>query len=122
MPRRLQGVRRGEVWWADWPAGQPHPVLLLSWDAHGTWRDRVTVTEITRTVRELDAEVHLGPEDGMPRACVANLDNLAVVPKSVLFERICKLSQRRMDEVELAVHRALGMDVPCSVGKPRRSL
>jgi mRNA interferase MazF len=110
-------VRRGEVWWAVWPAGQRHPVLLLSWDAHATWRDRVTVAEITRTVRDLDAEVHLGPEDGMPDYCVANLDNLAAVPKAALEERICALSRRRMGEVELAIHRALGLAVPCTVGE-----
>ena len=33
-----------------------HPVLLLSWDAHGTWRDRLTVADITTRVRGLDAE------------------------------------------------------------------
>ena len=108
--------RRGEVWWAQWPACQRHPVLLLSWDAHATWRDRVTVAEITRTVRDLDAEVRLGPEDGMSDYCVANLDNLAALPKGTLDERICTLSRRRMAEVELAVHHALGIAVPCTVG------
>jgi mRNA-degrading endonuclease toxin of MazEF toxin-antitoxin module len=76
----------------------------------------VTVAEITRTVRDLDAEVHLGPEDGMTDYCVANLDNLAAVPKTALDERICALSRHRMGEVELAIHRALGLAVPCAVG------
>lgn len=104
------------MWWAEWPAGQPHPVLLLSWDAHATWRDRVTVAEISRTVRDLDAEVRLGPDDGMPDYCVANLDNLAPLPKSALAKRICVLSRVRMGEVEIALHLSLGMAVPCTVG------
>ena len=52
-------MRRAEVWWAERPPGQRHPVLLLSWDAHGDWRDRVTVADITTHVRGLDAEVPL---------------------------------------------------------------
>jgi len=109
-------VQRGEVWWADIPAGDPHLVLLLSWDAHADWRDRVTVAEVTRTIRGLDAEVELGPKDGMPRRCVVNLDSLATIPKAELSERICSLGRPRMDEVERAAHHALGMAVPCTVG------
>jgi mRNA interferase MazF len=108
-------VRRGEVWWADLPAGTPHPVLLLSWDAHGHWRDRVTVAQVTRTIRKLDAEVGLGPRDGMPEQCVVDLDNLATIPRAVLLERICSLRPRRMAEVERALHLALGMAVPCAL-------
>lgn len=108
-------MRRGEVWWADWPPDQSHPVLLLSWDAHGDWRDRVTVAPVTSTRRGLDAEVGLTRRDGMPRACVANLDDLQTIPRDVLFERITTLSNNRMDEVAIAAHRALGMTLPCRV-------
>ncbi|MGH9029379.1 MAG: type II toxin-antitoxin system PemK/MazF family toxin [Acidimicrobiales bacterium] len=105
------------MWWAEFPAGQRHPLLLLSWDAHREWRDGVTVALVTRTVRDLDAEVRLGPHDGMPNYCVVNLDNLATISKGQLDKRVCVLSRGRMDEVEIAVHRALGMPVPCRVGE-----
>ena len=108
-------MRRAEVWWAEQPPGQRHPVLLLSWDAHGTWRDRVTVADITTQVRGLDAEVPLTEDDGMPRSCVVNLDNLATVPRSILRSRITKLSARRMAEVSHAAHLALGFPLPCTV-------
>lgn len=108
-------MRRGEVWWARVPAGRTHPVLLLSWDAHGDWRDRVTVAEITSTVRGLDAEVGLGPEDGMPKRCVVNLDNIATIRRGVLAQRICSLAPVRVAEVERAIHLALGMGLPCSI-------
>lgn len=107
-------VRRGEVWWADWPRGQDHPVLLLSWDAHGDWRERVTIADITTRVRDLDAEVVLGPGDGMPRRCVVNLDTLATIRRDLLRERITILGRERMAEVERAIHLALAIPLPCS--------
>jgi mRNA-degrading endonuclease toxin of MazEF toxin-antitoxin module len=110
-------VRRSEVWWANYPPGQRHPVLLLSWDAHGDWRDQVTVAEVTRIRRGIDAEVGLGPADGMPGPCFANLDALATINRSRLASFICQLGPDRMAEVEIAVHHALGMDVPCCVGE-----
>ena len=107
-------MRRAEIWWAERPPGHRHPVLLLSWDAHGTWRDRVTVADITTRVRGLDAEVPLTEEDGMPRPCVVNLDNLATVPRHILQSRITRLDARRMAEVSRAAHVALGFSLPCT--------
>jgi mRNA-degrading endonuclease toxin of MazEF toxin-antitoxin module len=104
------------VWWADEPRGDPHAVLLLSWDTNKDWRTKVTVASITRTQRGLDAEVHLGPDDGMPDYCVVNLDELVTITRDLLYDRICQLKPRRMAEVEIAAHNALGMTVPCNVG------
>jgi mRNA interferase MazF len=106
-------VRRAEIWWAEHPPGQRHPVLLLSWDAHGDWRDRVTVADVTTQVRGLDAEVALGPADGMPRPCVVNLDSLATIRRSMLSSRIATLGPARMQDVERAIHLALGVPLPC---------
>ncbi|MGH9128695.1 MAG: type II toxin-antitoxin system PemK/MazF family toxin [Acidimicrobiales bacterium] len=106
-------MKRGECWWADWPANQRHPVVLLSWDSHGTWRDQVTIAVVTSSIRNVDAEVALGPADGMPRECVVNLNDLATVSRSVLDARICALTHNRMGEVERAIHLALGMALPC---------
>jgi mRNA interferase MazF len=110
-------VRRGEVWWADYPPQQRHRVLLLSWDAHGNWRNQITVALITSKERGLDAEVHLGIADKMSKDCVVNLDTLATIKRALLDTRICELKPHRMAEVEVAIHRALGMDVPCNVSE-----
>jgi mRNA interferase MazF len=107
-------VRRAEVWWAERPSGQRHPVVLLSWDAHGSWRDQVTVADVTTKVRGVRAEVPLSVADGLPRGCVVNLDSLATVSRSVLIKRITMLSPSRVAEVERALHLALGMPLPCS--------
>ncbi|MDA8266436.1 MAG: type II toxin-antitoxin system PemK/MazF family toxin [Actinomycetota bacterium] len=108
-------MRRAEVWWAERPPGQRRAVLLLSWDAHGNWRDRVTVADVTTTVRGLDAEVALTEADGMPRRCVVNLDSIATVPRTVLRSRITMLSPARMAEVNRATHLALGLPLPCAI-------
>jgi mRNA interferase MazF len=106
-------VRRAEVWWAARPPGQRHPVVLLSWDAHGSWRDQVTVADVTTKGRGVRAEVPLTVADGMPRACVVNLDSLGTVSRSTLIKRITTLSPALVDEVERALHLALGMPLPC---------
>lgn len=108
-------MRRAEIWWAERPPGQRQPVLLLSWDAHGEWRDRVTVADVTTRVRGLDAEVALGPADGMPVPCVVNLDSVATILRGLLTSRVTTLDRARMAAVERALHLALGVPLPCPV-------
>jgi mRNA-degrading endonuclease toxin of MazEF toxin-antitoxin module len=90
-------------------------VLLLSWDAHQNWRDRITVAEVSGTERGLDAEVRLGKRDGMNKACWVNLDGLLTIRRQVLQAHMTTLDRERMAEVERAVHLALGIDIPCTV-------
>lgn len=58
----------------------------------------LVVAPVTRTVRRLPTELPLGPEDGMPTECAASFDNLRVVPKANLVERICMLGPVRLHE------------------------
>jgi mRNA interferase MazF len=106
-------VQRAEVWWADRPRGQRHPVLLLSWDAHRPHRQKVTIADITTKVRGIEAEVALGPSDGMARGCVVNLDSLGTIRRASLLELITTLRPDRMVEISRALHVALGMPLPC---------
>lgn len=107
-------MNRGEVWWAEHPSpASRHPVVLLSWDSGEDFRDLITVGQVTTRERGLDTEVQLGPEDGMPKTCVANLDVIVTIPRSVLAERICQLSAGKMRLVERAVHMAFGINLPC---------
>jgi mRNA interferase MazF len=73
----------------------------------------VTVANVTTQVRRLDAEVALGPDDGMPQPCVVNLDSLVSVRRSTLSSRITTLGSARMREVDRAIHLALGIPLPC---------
>ncbi|MCH7718248.1 MAG: type II toxin-antitoxin system PemK/MazF family toxin [Chloroflexi bacterium] len=103
-------MQRGEVWWAELPppAGR-RPVLLLSRDRAYRVRTAVTVAVVTRTVRNIPVEVALGPEDGMPRACVVNVDDILTIPKTLLKDRIVFLSREKMADVASAIKFALDL-------------
>jgi mRNA interferase MazF len=104
-------MRRGEIWWADLepPAGK-RPVLLLSRDEAYTVRSLVIVAPVTTRVRSIPTEVSLTVEDGMPQACVVNLDIITTIPKDCLRSRLATLNHRKLKEIETAVRFALGLE------------
>ena len=73
-------MRRGEVWWArlPGPAGS-RPVVLLSRNEAYLVRDLVTIAPVTTRVRRIPTEVPLGPDAGLPKRCVANLDAITTM-------------------------------------------
>lgn len=103
-------MKRGEIWWAELPrpAGR-RPVILLSRDEAYEVRRLVTVAPVTTRVRGIPVEVPLGPKDGMPRECVANLDTVITIPKDTLRERLTVLSRPKMAAVDAALRFALGL-------------
>ena len=103
-------MKRGEIWWAELPrpAGR-RPVILLSRDEAYEVRRLVTIAPITTRVRDIPVEVPLGPKDGMPRECVANLDTVTTIPKDALRERLTVLSRSKMAAVDAALRFALGL-------------
>lgn len=64
----------------------------------------------TRTVRGVETEVRLTRNEGLPDECVLSLDNVTLVPKEFLVERICTLRGDRMHEVCKALAIATGCD------------
>jgi len=75
-------------------------------------RTRVTVVPVSRTVRAIPTEVRLGPSDGLPKAGVANADEIVTIPKSLLGARIGALSRARLAELDAALLFALGLPEP----------
>jgi mRNA interferase MazF len=102
-------MRQFEIWWADLrePAGR-RPVLLLSRDDAYRYLSKFVAAEITSTVRRIASEVPLGEEEGLPKVCVANCDNLRMVAKLSLTKRAGQLAPARWIEVKRAVGAALG--------------
>jgi mRNA interferase MazF len=101
-------MRRGEVWWAalPLPIGR-RPVVLLSRDEAYAVRNAVTVAEVTTTIRGIPVEVTLGPEDGLPKRCVVNLDTLVTIRKELLTERITLLGSEKIEQIDRAIKFAL---------------
>ncbi|HEX9122043.1 MAG TPA: type II toxin-antitoxin system PemK/MazF family toxin [Actinomycetota bacterium] len=92
-------MNRGEVWWVEAPDLGRRPACILTRNAAIPVLRALLVAPATRTIHGIPTEVLLGPEDGMPEECALSLDNVAVVPRSMLVERITALSPIRLEEV-----------------------
>ncbi len=103
-------MRRGEMWWAEWPfpSGR-RPVLLLSRNEAYAVRQLVTVAPVTSRARRIPAEVPLGRAEGLPKRCVVNLDTITTIPKALLREAIGPLPAGKLTAVERAIKFALAL-------------
>jgi mRNA interferase MazF len=95
------------VWWGEIEDVGRRPFLVMTRSAAIPVLHAVLAAPVTRTVRDLPTELLLGPEDGMPTECAASFDNLRVVPKAYLVERLCGLDARRMVEACAALRAAV---------------
>ena len=102
-------MRQYEIRWASLPApiGR-RPVLLLTRTPAYAYLNKVIVAEVTTTIREIAQEVVLGGAEGLDRVSVANLDNVHVIPKSIIGARLGSLAARRERDVKRALGHALG--------------
>ena len=57
---------------------------MLTRDAAAGVRTSVTCAPVTRTVRDIDSEVDVGPSQGLGEHCVINCDNIVTIPKQSL--------------------------------------
>jgi mRNA interferase MazF len=101
-------MKQFEICWADLPVpiGR-RPVLLLTRTSAYAYLNKVIVVEVTSTVRGIPQEVLLGKKEGLRHASVANMDNLHVVPKSLLGDRVGSLGAGRETEIKRALGYAL---------------
>ena len=103
-------MKRSDIWWAKLPAPVGRrPVVLLSRNSAYAVRESVSVAPVTRTIHDIPVEVTLGPQDGLPKACVVNLDNVLTIPKRTLERPLGSLPPHKMVEVERALKFALGL-------------
>lgn len=70
----------------------------------------IVVAPCTTTVRDLPSEVAVEPEEGLPKRCVVNLDNVALVDVTALGDVITTLDHDLMRKICGAVEVALGCD------------
>jgi len=100
----------GEVWWTKLPRpiGR-RPVVLLSRDEAYAVRNAVTVAEVTTKIRGIPVEAVLGPEDGLTKKCVVNLDTIATMRKDLLIERISLLRSEKLRQIDEAIKFSLSI-------------
>jgi len=96
-PKEVAGdpasARRGEVWLADVPGGKRRPVVVLTRNSVLGRLTTILVAPVTTRVRDIPTEVPLGSAHGLSRACVANFDNIAPLPKRVLVRKVGVLAR-----------------------------
>lgn len=100
-------IARGEVWWGELPDVGRRPFLVMTRNAAIPVLHSVLAAPISRTVRGIPTEVSLSRADGMPADCAASFDNLRVVPKAHLVERLCALDTGRVLEACAALRAAI---------------
>jgi mRNA interferase MazF len=101
-------INRGDVWWADVPGDKVRPVLVLTRQRFTSWLTSLLVAPVTTTVRGIPTEVVLDADDGLPRHCAANFDNVFTLHRSRFENRIGQLGDERLVEVCRAYRFAAG--------------
>ncbi len=101
-------VTRGQVWLAQ-IGRKARPVLILTRPEVIEVRQRVTVAEITTSIRGLAAEVDFNHEDaGLDRPSVINCDGVHTITRSSLTNHVGTVDDVTMADVCWAVGYALG--------------
>jgi mRNA interferase MazF len=111
-------ISEGEVWWADLPvpigseAGFRRPVVVVQGDAFNRSAIRTVVSiPLTSSVRWADApgNVRLSARStGLRRDSVANVSQIVTLDRSVLTERVGKLSQSKVELILSGIDIVLG--------------
>lgn len=99
-------MSRGEVWWGETPKHGRRPYLVLHRNAAIGVLAEILVCPLTRTIRGIATEVPLDRDDGLPESCVANLDNVVMLPVGHLTDRITRLGPEKMADVCAALDMA----------------
>src|SRR4051794_32327433 len=110
MPKAgTSSMHRGEIRWYTFAApDKRRPVLLLTRDEVIETLNEIIVVPATRTIRGLETEVLLSPDDGMPAPCALNFDHVSLAQRSRLGACIATLAPERWSEVERALLVACG--------------
>ena len=105
-------MNRGDIRWYTFSApDKRRPVLILTRNSAIAFLTNVTVAPLTTTVRDIPSEVVIGQDDGVPRTCAINVDNIQTVPKRNLGGLIAALSGERISEVDRALAFALDLNL-----------
>ena len=111
-------ISQGEVWWADLgvPVGSApgfrRPVLIVQGEALNRSRIATVVcVTLTSNIAWADAPGNVVLEanlTGLPKASVANVSQVVTLDKSVLRERVGKLSRAKLELVLAGIDVVLG--------------
>ena len=101
-------MKQFDIVWANLPTpiGR-RPVLLLTRSSGYAYLNKILIAEVTSTVRSIPQEVAVGTHEGLSRSSVVNFDNIHVIPKTSLGQRIGSVGSTRHREIKRALGYAL---------------
>ena len=101
-------MNRGEVWWAEL-GRKRRPVVILTRPEVIDVRELLTVAELTTSIRGLAVEVPVDRDEaGVSEATVVNCDSIYTLRRSMLSNRVGKLSDPTMLRICRSLTYALG--------------
>ena len=111
-------ISQGEIWWADLPdptGSGPRfrrPVVIVQGEAFNRSRIAMVIcVPLTSNLRWADAPGNVllqAPATGLPRDSVANVSQIVSIDRSLLTERVGKLSARQLQSILAGIEIALG--------------
>jgi len=112
MPKSLE-VKRGEIYFVDWgkQAGE-HPALIIQNDTGNKYSDYTIVAYITSTpAKGLPMLVGFKDhESSLGHGGSVDLGRIMTIPKSMLRDKMGRISSLKMPEVNKAILASLGID------------
>ena len=88
---------QGDIWWAETEERKRRPVLVVT-RSHGVPVLRsILVAPVTRRIRQVSTEILLDDELGLPEPCAANFDNLQLMPRILLTDRVGAITRPRRE-------------------------
>ena len=112
-------VRRGEVYWLELPSGSGseqsgrRPVLVIQNDVGNEFSPTTIVAAVTSQPRRRNYPFHVpvsGPESGLRLDGTVLCEQIHAVDQQRLGAQAGVLSGEKMMEVDLALHRSLGLE------------
>ena len=110
---------RGEIWWATLPApsasepGYRRPLLIIQSDDFNRSRINTVIAVVITSnlgLSEAPGNVILSKKDSkLPKKSVANVSQLITVDKTLLTEKVGRLSASKLREVESGIRLVLSL-------------
>lgn len=88
------------------------PVVVLTREAARAAMTKVTVAPITSTVKGLNSEVPVGPDNGLAQPSVISLDNVVTIPANLLGRTVGFLTSKQEALLARAIVLAYDLDIP----------
>ena len=111
-------VRRGEIYYVDWSIGRGseqagnRPALVIQNDTGNQFSPTTIIAAISTQRRQPYPfqVLVMGDESGLTQTSVIKCEQIQTIDQGRLGRLIGTLSGDRMNEVDLALHRSLGLE------------